>query len=395
MVEALTVVTSVVVLLAVGMFVSFLANRSRLPEGVLLIASGWIVASLALRFGVPLGLPSMVVMALDIVAVALVVFDAVSACCVCVFERGVRGALLLVVVSAIVSLGVFSWVAREVAGLSVGGSLALSAVLLGSAPSVVWESLRRVRSRLADVLRVEAILAAPLSVVVPLVIVNVGNKMVLGGASVAFVVLLTQVGLGLGTGVFVGILALRFLRSRLPDSYASLGVLVSALVAYVLAEQVGGSGILSVATLGVFFGYVADRERHRLLVFESLVAQGVHVLVFVMVGAVAMLPLSVDFLARAAVLVLVYYALRLLSVLVVLGRRVGWRDAFLGALIAPKGLPAVAVALTLVAFDTSGSAFVMAGGSLVASYIVFFVVVSLLVSSFAVWLAGGYGKSVD
>ncbi|MFT4326767.1 MAG: cation:proton antiporter, partial [Candidatus Woesearchaeota archaeon] len=111
----------------------------------------------------------------------------------------------------------------------------------------------------------------------------------------------TQVVVGVGAGVLVGIIFFKVMRKAYSDSISPLALLTSALLAFVLSEQIGGSGILSVAVLGFVFGNSTISKKEVLQDFSSIISNVLVIMVFLLLGFIISLELSFWFIIKSLI----------------------------------------------------------------------------------------------
>ncbi|MGM5488280.1 MAG: cation:proton antiporter [Nanobdellota archaeon] len=138
-----------------------------------------------------------------------------------------------------------------------------------------------------------------------------------------------MLGLGLGVGFVMGLLFFRLLR--LSGQMGTLFLLVVA--TYLLAENLGGMGIVATATLGFFFGNV--RTHTELYEFSSTLAYVIEIVLFVVVGIVIPVEFSLGAVLIALGTLAVYHVVRFLVINVTTQFELGER--MFVSLLAPKG----------------------------------------------------------
>lgn len=98
--------------------------------------------------------------------------------------------------------------------------------------------------------------------------------------------------MSIGTGFFIGLLVFRFMRGIHSPLFSPLVLVGAMLTTFVLAEQLGGNGLLAVTTLGVVFGTVSLKEKPAVASFMRTLAHASSLLVFVIAGL--LIPVSFD-----------------------------------------------------------------------------------------------------
>ena len=167
-----------------------------------------------------------------------------------------------------------------------------------------------------------------------------------------FAQLFTTLVAGIGTGVFIGVFLFKLMKHcKNKAGYAA--IVAAALIAYFLAERLGGNGVLATATLGLFFGNSTFKGAYTLLSFEDHLAKAFMIVVLVFLGIAIPLPLSAEFFQTSLALFAVMLCLRFLAVS--LSIKSDWMFATFSA---QKGMASAAALFVLA----------LAGMTTVASY---------------------------
>ncbi len=125
--------------------------------------------------------------------------------------------------------------------------------------------------------------------------------------------LLLKVVASLGVALFVCLLTFRFMRAVHSHLWSPLAVVAALLLTFVLAHQLGGSGLFAVTAFGVLFGTVSLKEKPVVASFMGHFTNAASFLVFLLAGFLIPLPFTLSFAALcltlfAGVLVLRYVA---------------------------------------------------------------------------------------
>jgi Na+/H+ antiporter len=241
-------VVAVVVVLVMGVItLTPLATRWRVPQPVLLTVFGLVVAA-------PSWVPALPVTPELVLPVVLppLLFAATQRTTVTEFRQHVGAVLLLAVALTVVTAAVVA-VAAYALGLPLGTACLLGAVVSPPDPVAATAVARRLRlpHRLVTVLEGEGMFNDATALVL--------YKVTLA-AVVAGTVTVPQVGLelvlavvvGIGGGLVAGVLA-RLLLAAIEDAYAETTITVLVpFLAYLGVEQLHGSGVLGVLTLGLY-----------------------------------------------------------------------------------------------------------------------------------------------
>jgi Na+/H+ antiporter len=206
------------------------------------------------------------------------------------FRRNLRPILFLAIGLVLMTTTVVAWVAHSfIAGLPWAAAFALGAIV--SPPDAVAAEaiLRRLRvpARIQAVLGGESLVndATALVAYQFAVAAMVTGQFSLGAASVRFV--LVGAG-GVALGLLVG-LVMRWVQRQLDDPPVQITLsLLTPFAAYLLAERLHVSGVLSTVAAGVYLGWhstaLSARTRLQALAFWEMISFLLNGFIFIMIG---------------------------------------------------------------------------------------------------------------
>ena len=200
--------------------------------------------------------------------------------------------LLYALLGVIVSIAGIAWGLAQFTSLSIEAALLVGACLAATDPVSVVALFRElgVDKQLSAVIEGESLINDGMAVVAFGVLVGLA----MGNEDVAVQPVLLQLATVLGVGVGMGLLlgfAISYLTQRfdLPLVEQSL-TLVAAYGAYLLAEKLGGSGVIATVTTGLILGNFGSRigmsPRTRVIVSEfwEFLSFFVNSIVFLLIG---------------------------------------------------------------------------------------------------------------
>lgn len=199
---------------------------------------------------------------------------------------------LYAVVGVIISVGGIAFGLKEFAGISLATALLVGASLSATDPISVISLFRElgVEKRLTVLMEGESLFNDGVAVVA----FSLLSELAIAGEELSLPLTIarffTFVGIGVGTGSLIGF-GISFLTQRfdLPSVEQSL-TLVSAYGTYLISEELGGSGVIGVVTVGLILGNFGSRigmnPRTRLIVSEfwEFIAFFVNSIVFLLIG---------------------------------------------------------------------------------------------------------------
>lgn len=351
--DALLIITSVAVLLFVGVICSWIGNKLKIPDVLLLLLAGMLLAQLTLHGEQVIQIPTLFLSGLAILALAMVSFDSTTRLRLHDVDTFSAKAFKLTTFTVIFLAVFFTAVVHWMLDLSIYSSILFATLMIGTSPDINIK--QHLKSRAGTLLKLESIFNTPFTVVLPFLVVKLMQSvpaMALNNLVEQLVPFLLNIIVGLGAGIFVGIVLFKVVQHAYTEVYSPLAVIIAALLAYVLAENLGGAGVLAASTLGLFLGNVYVKEKIKLLTAESVLTKALYVLVFILTGVVTRIPYTVQFFITSGVLFIAYLAIRFLAVsMSTWGDKYSLNEKIFMTLHAPKGLATVAVVFVLAVYD--------------------------------------------
>jgi len=299
-------------LLLAGLLVSIIAYRLRISEVLLLIILGIFLGNFV-------EFPFSFLTNIGIFALIMIIFDSASKFKIKDVAELYPFALKLVITFIVLNLIFFTFFTHVLfdGSFTINGlilSLLFSALMSGTSPDVALSVLKDKKRRLADLLEFESIINTPFIILIPLVIFDLYQ----GGfqAQSVFLSFFQSIMTGVGTGLFLGLVIFRLMKKKYNESLSPLVVIALVLISYSLAETLGGSGILSVTTLGIVFGQSILKEKEEIHKFSKIFTNFLKIIMFILLGLIIKIPFKYDFLLKATLLFLIYLGIRYVAVIV-------------------------------------------------------------------------------
>lgn len=392
--EALSIVTSIAVVLLIGVLFSVLAGKAKVPEIIVLVIAGMVLGALKYKGEPIVGFPVLFLTGVSIFALALILFDSSAKIRLRELDTLSFKALKFVIIFTLLSLIFFTLAAEYFLGIPLVFCLILAAINAGTSTDVVMAFMNGVKGRVMGILELESVFNTPLTVLLPFVIIDFTQ----GQARITEVVglvlpFLTSIVMGIGAGIFIAVILFKIIQKKYSAFYSPLAVIVAALLAYVLAENLDGNGVIAVVSLGIFFGNVYVREKIALLSTESILTKALFIFVFVLIGLLIKLPLTKEFFISSIILFAVYLVIRYIAAAVSFMKdKMSAKEIIFITLNAPKGLSTVAVVFLFAINNIPGSVYYLPGIDVVLNITLVFVLYSIVLSSivcfFQSWFLG-------
>jgi NhaP-type Na+/H+ or K+/H+ antiporter len=307
--------------------------------------------------------------ALSIIALILVLFDAISKIRFGHFDSSAREISLFFFTTLIANLIIMSYAIGLFFGFPVFASVVFSLLISCIEFSAIFPRSHSPKNKLTQLLKDESVISCAFILLIPfLILMYVGlinPPFQHHLASNLFVLFLNLVG-GIGMGLLVSLVLYKLLHFRIMDKLSYVIVAVFVFLAYVLAQRIQGTGLIAVATMALIFGNILLRHKRFIDSFFKLLDYVVEILMFIIVGMVIPFFISWQFFAVSLFLFVIYLLVRISIASITLGRHT-LAERFEIALFIPKGLATITAAFALLNYDFIGS------GLLVSILVAFFV----------------------
>jgi len=378
--------TYLAVILLIGVVLSIISNKLKIPNLLFLILVGiglnhiYYQGNKLIQFS-PLFLTSIAVLAL-----VMIVFDSTSRFKLKEFDTLSTRTLKLTGFFIFFNMIFLTLSTLFIADMpfnlnSVFLALIFSAIMSGTDPGSVLTLFKEKTNRITELLKVEAIINTPFNVLLPFIFLDLmaSIKIDLFSESLEQIApFLKQIITGVGAGIVVGIIIFKIMRKRYSKTFSPLAIFIAALLTYILAENLGGNGVLAVTTLGLFFGNVYIKEKTELTKFSSTLTNSLEILVFVLVGFIVDIPLNLNFFLMSFVLFIIYILIRFLAVIIsFLGEDYNIMEKVFMSLNVTKGIAVAVVALILATYNIEGF-------TMISHLIILFMLYSVILSSAAI-----------
>ncbi len=395
--DVLLFLTYLAVILLMGLLTSALSQKLRIPNVLLLLLIGIGLRNIVYKGSPLITFPELFLTGVGILALVMIVFDCSSRFKLKNFDYFSLHVLWLAVVFLIfnlIFLTIFTMVIFNINSILL--ALMFAALMSGTDPAAVLAMFGNAKNRVFEFLELEALLNTPFIVLLPFIILDIRKAFMDGFMAPNFVgqviPLLQQLVVGIGSGVLIGLIMFKFMRKQYSVVLSPLAVITSALLAYIIAENLGGNGVLSVMTMGILFGNVYVKQKFQLQEFASVFSNSLEILVFALIGLIIDIPMSLGFFIKSIVLFAIYIAIRYCAVTFSLrGMDFTLNEKIFMALNAQNG---IAVAVVVFSFANLK----IAGMETILNLVIMFMLYSIILSSIALraarlFISGLNGKN--
>lgn len=338
---------------------------------------------------------------LRLLALILIVFTSTFSLGFKAFKKFSNVAINVAILGVVFNTVILGFLAHMIFGINPVYALLLGAVISGTGTGVLFafeDSLKKM-DKAFNVMKIESILNSPLSVLMPLLFIDLVYLQ--PGALIEPMKYLTDfwvmIVAGIGTGIVVGLGISKIIKG-MKGNYTALMLFAMALITYALAENVGGSGMLAVAICGLIVGDMAFPGKKSVQRFDDQFSEMLRISVFTLLGAQVALFMTLEQFVMVLVFFMFVMLIRPLFLIPLLGKmrdEIGRRDFLLMSFVAPRGLSAAAMA-PIVGLSILSVGEPEAVASQIINIIFLVVLLSVLFSTiFGKLIARGAGKEPE
>jgi len=345
MYDLLISMTSIAVIFFVGILCIWLAQKSGISEKLLFIIAGILLGTVHIGRHTLISLSLPLLSSLTLLALSILAFD--STAHLRLFDldtfttRTLRNASIVLLCTLLVT----ALVARALNAIPLLFALILASTLAST--KLATPSKNRTGAYLYHEHHISCALALLLTALFVL-LTNVRNTLIIDILP-QLAPPLFSITIGVGTGVFLGIILFKLIQHANETPFAPLAITTSALLAYVLSENLGGSGIFAAATLGFFLANAPSRTQPLITSFENSAAKPLSIFLYVTCGIIStLLPLTPSFITRTLLLFVSMLATRLIFLALTEKRSV--HELITTTLYAPIGPTTLVLTLALMSF---------------------------------------------
>ncbi len=397
--QPLLYLTNITIILILGIILTIIAKKLKISNLLLLVLCGLTLNKLQTE-AYSIEFDPVFLTSISILALVMIVFDACAKFKIKELDEfsimAIKTSIIWLVLNMIIITFAVVFIFKEPSLLM---ALMFAALMSGTAPSAILTMFKGSENRLGKFLEVEAIVNTPIIVLLPFIILDFIGRFspehMLSSIIEQVGPFLQQFVAGIGAGILVGIIAFKLISVRYPETLNPLSIMTASILTYILAENLGGNGVLAVTTLGLFFGNVFKRGKEYLTEYSSMFANTLIILVFVLIGLAVDMPLTFEFISKSLGLFLIYLIVRFIAItLSFKNLKYTIKEKIFLALNAQKGIAIAVVAFSLTTITVSTLQIIegveqtaqipfitLPGAKDILALIVAFIVYSLIIST--------------
>jgi len=384
--------TYLTILLLVGIICTILSEKIKISNILLLIIAGILIGNVYYRGELLIQLPQTFLTSISVLTLVLIVFDASSRFKLREFSSFSIKALKLTGMFLLLNMIFLTIFTHKIfATSSVFIALLFSALMSGTAPDAIMTMLKKKKNQIFELLEVESLINTPFIVLLPFIMIEFTKRV---EVEYIFSRFMEQVGpfiqqfvTGIGAGIVVGLVVLKFMKRKYSETLSPLAIITSALLTYILAENLGGSGVLAVTTMGLFFGNIYVTHKLRLREVSAFFANSLEILVFILIGLIIKIPWNYVFILKSVLLFVIYLVIRYAAISISLRElQYGFKEKMFMTFNVQKGIAVAVVAFTLTTLDITGIQTIL---HLVLLFMLYSIILSTVVIRFSQYFVKG------
>lgn len=386
MAEPLLYLTYLAIIFIAGIILSIISSKLKIPNMLLLLGFGIFLNYLNRAGLLALDFPHVFIASIGLLALVMIVFDASSRFKIKEFDTFSFKALKVTFIFLILNLIFLTIFTRYLFNIqNIFLALIFSALMSGTSPSGILSFMKESKNAVVEFLQVESIINTPLIVLLPFLFLDitntVGTQAFLSTFLNQLAPFLQQLISGIGSGIIVGLLFFKIMRKYYSPTISPIATITIALIAYVLAENLGGNGVLALTTLGLFFGNIYIKEKEELQKFSFMFTNLLEVFVFIIIGLIIDIPLTRVFFIKSFSLFLLFLLVRFASLnLAFFRKEYHMKEKIFMTLNIPKG---IAVAVVAIALSTLAIPQIKTVLDLVLAFLIYSIIFSTIITKFS------------
>jgi NhaP-type Na+/H+ or K+/H+ antiporter len=385
--EPLTILTHITILLVLGITFSLISNKLKIPNILFLILIGFIIANINYNGKALMEFPPIFITSIGILALVMIVFDSCNRFKWNEFDSLTLSAGKLATATFIINLMVFSVIAYLIVPElnNIYYALIIAVIISATGPDIILSLYKKTKNKAVDVLKFESLINTPLTVVLPFLFIDLMRTLSTEGSIETSIThigsFFQQIITGVGAGVVIGIIIFKFMKKYYSEKLSPMILITSCLLTYIVAENLQGSGILGVTVLGLFFGNLHIKEKSILSEFSGMFSNTLLLLVFILLGLLIKIPLTINFFLISLALYIISIGLRIIAVYLTFPgtKLINNKEKIFMSLNTPKGIAATVATFGLFSYISLNYSL---DGEIALNLILVFIIYSIIVSSF-------------
>jgi len=358
MTDVLLFLTSLTLILIAGIFSIYISKKFKLPLPLVLFLIGFFLGNVYYYDRPIIDLSGNFLAAFSLIALSLVLFDSTSKIKFYAFDKSMQESLKFFIITLLLNLIVIVPAGREFFGLKLFSAIILALLLSCIEYLTIFPRHHVPKNGLTQFLKDESLLSCAFIVFMPFLIISTVNLLAANPKNTLFaniIIISTNIFAGIGAGIIISLIIFNLINKKYFEKIASYVLAAGLLLSYVVAQQIGGNGIVAVATVGFIFGNVFLRHKKIIVKQETALYSALEVFMFMIAGIIIGIPLAPKFLLAAFGIFVLYLIVRFVTSWILLKTH-NFAERVEIAFFVPKGLATMTAAFALMNYSFMGIA---------------------------------------
>lgn len=377
------VVGALSVMLLIGILLSILSTKVKIPNMFLLIIFGMLIAIPSFNYNLESQFPLIFISSIALITLIIIVFEGASDFTFRDFDNYSLDSIKLYVVFLFLCV-VFLTPAVFYLFLQTSWYYALlfSIVMTATAAEIVLIMFKVNPNRAANILKFESVINDIFTILLPVMIITfmtgLESSVSLNIASKAF---FEQIIVGIGAGILGWLVLFKIFRLQIHESYiknlAQISLIISAMALYVFSERFGGSGILAVTVFGLLVGNSYIKGLFNIDSYAPFFSNLFEILVFVFAGIIIKVPFTdIIFIIKGILLYAFFLFIRFIAVDISFRETISRKEKAFMTLMIPKGVGTATLVLLIATYNLPGIETIL-------NLMMLFVLISVIIGTIA------------
>ncbi len=270
-------------IILVGTLCYLLSRRIKIPLGLLLLATGFLLGYIIQ----PVFQPEFMYI-ITIIAVIMAAFDLGNMFKIKGFDSLTRTAIEISLTTSMISVILITSILRYALNFSTMESYLLTVMLCFFIVEVsavnIYNGNESQNKKVDKLLHHEASIVPFLIIILPFLFLSAFDLFFTGNAKLLVNNIIYDILVSLGAGILIGILSIKLMKNI--KNYITLHIMLLcvATLSFFLGELLGGNGILSVLVFGFFFGNTYIKEHYQLESFSPVLSNFLEIFIYITIG---------------------------------------------------------------------------------------------------------------
>ena len=379
--DATQVVGALSFMLLIGILISILSTKIKIPNMFLLILFGMALTIPSLNYDLESQFPLIFIATIALITLIIIVFEGATAFTFKDFDDYSLASIKLYFIFLFLSVVFLTPAVYYFFGkISWYYALLFSIVMTATAAEIILVMFKVSPNKAVNVLKFESVLNDIFTILLPIMVISfmTGYQ-----ASVSLPaetkLFFQQIIVGVGVGIIGWLFLFKIFKINITENYiknlSQISLIICAMAVYVIADRFDGSGILAVTVFGLFVGNSYINKIFNVESYAPFFSNLFEILVFVFAGIIIKIPFTdYIFLIKGTLLYAFFMLIRYMSVEISFRETITRREKWFMTLLIPKGVSAATLILLIATYNLPGIGPIL-------NLMMFFILISIVIGT--------------